>query len=64
MLSRSESDRRPRPRAEDRRFMRSERQCLLRLPQSGAVVFTIHTYVVRLEDLTEAERAGLIDAGL
>ena len=28
-------------------FTRSERQCILRLPESDAVVFTIHTYVVR-----------------
>lgn len=28
-------------------FVRSERQCILRLPQSGAVVFTIHTTVIR-----------------
>lgn len=27
-------------------FVRSERQCILRLPQTNAVVFTIHTYVV------------------
>ena len=27
-------------------FIRSERQCILRLPQTDAVVFTIHTYVV------------------
>jgi len=27
-------------------FIRSERQCILRLPISEAVVFTIHTYVV------------------
>ncbi len=27
-------------------YLRSERQCLLRLPQSRAVVFSIHTYVV------------------
>ncbi len=27
-------------------FMRVERQCLLKLAKSGAVVFTIHTYVV------------------
>lgn len=61
---RSETDRRPRPKAEERRFMRSERQCLIRLPQTRAVVFTIHTYVVRLEALTEEERAGLVAAGL
>jgi hypothetical protein len=31
----------------DMPFIRSERQCILRLPKSDAVVFTIHTYVVR-----------------
>jgi hypothetical protein len=28
-------------------FLRSERQCILRLPETDAVVFTIHTVVVR-----------------
>lgn len=32
--------------AGDMPFVRSERQCILRMPQSGAVVFTIHTHVV------------------
>ena len=27
-------------------YLRSERQCILRLPRTGAVVFSIHTYVV------------------
>ena len=36
-----------------------ERQTLLRLPRTGAVLFAIHTYVVRLSSLTEAELAGL-----
>lgn len=27
-------------------FTRSERQCIVRLPQTGAVVFSIHTFVV------------------
>lgn len=27
-------------------FIRSERQCILRLPRTGAVVFSIHTFVV------------------
>jgi hypothetical protein len=45
---RSESDRRPRP--ENPRFFRSERQCLVRLPVSQAVVFSIHTYVVAVGD--------------
>ncbi len=31
----------------ERHFVRSERQCILRLPRTNAVVFTIHTYVVR-----------------
>lgn len=59
---RPEGARRPRP--VHRLYMRSERQCLLRLAKSGAVVFTIHTYLVRLEDLSAAERAGLAEAGL
>ena len=28
------------------RYQRAERQCILRLPRTGACVFTIHTYVV------------------
>lgn len=44
-------------------FLRSERQCILRLPQSGAGLFTIHTYLVRLDSLPEAARQGLIAAG-
>ena len=31
------------------RFIRSERQCILRLPRTQAVVFTIHTFVVERE---------------
>lgn len=30
-------------------FVRAERQCILRLPKSDALVFTIHSYVVRAE---------------
>jgi dimethylamine monooxygenase subunit A len=36
-------------------FLRSERQCILRLPETEAVVFTIHTTVVRREDTPAAE---------
>ena len=32
-------------------FVRSERQTVLRLPQSGACVFSIHTYVARRADV-------------
>ncbi|MFT6676805.1 MAG: hypothetical protein ACJAVM_003010 [Sulfitobacter sp.] len=28
-------------------FLRSERQCILRMPKTDAVIFTIHTWVVR-----------------
>lgn len=31
-------------------FLRSERQSIVRLPQSGAVLFAIHTYVLRAEE--------------
>jgi len=53
-----------RPRPVLRLYMRCERQCLLRLPRTGAVVFTIHTYLVRLEDLEPEARAALVAAGL
>lgn len=38
----------PRARTDDTsaNFLRSERQCILRLPKTGAVVFSIHTYVL------------------
>ncbi|MBO9471963.1 DUF3445 domain-containing protein [Shimia sp. R10_1] len=32
-------------------YLRSERQSMLRLPKSGAVVFAIHTFVVRRADV-------------
>ena len=41
----------PRPRPITRSYARSERQCLIRLPKTRAVVFAIHTYVVRMVDL-------------
>lgn len=39
-------------------YVRSERQCLLRLPRTRAVVFSIHTYVVRRDTLTPAQEAA------
>ena len=39
-------------------YVRAERQCLLRLTETGAVVFSIHTYRVRKTDLTEALSRG------
>ena len=41
-------------------YLRSERQCLVRLPRTGAVIFTIHTCVVARESLTAEERAALV----
>ena len=58
------------PRREDNRrsldpdgpkWVRVERQCLVKLPVSGAVVFSIHTYVVPMATLSDAERVGLRD---
>ena len=49
----------PHPRsAPGRGYMRSERQCLLRLPKTRAVVFSIHTYQVARTSLSEAENAA------
>jgi hypothetical protein len=52
---RSEADRRPREDA-GAGYARSERQCIRRLPRSGAAVFTIHTYVVRQAALSPQEQ--------
>ena len=55
---RREGEHRPKSRAPG--FVRSERQCLIKLPQSGAVVFSIHTYVAPIGSLTPEERMGLV----
>ncbi len=46
----------------DRFWLRTERQNLMRLPHSGAVVFTIKTCVTPVEALTPDQRKGLIAA--
>jgi hypothetical protein len=43
----------------DTPYLRSERQCLLRLPKTGAIVFSIHTYVLPVTALSAEQRAGL-----
>ena len=53
-----------RPYAVERLYMRSERQCILRLPQTQAVVFSIHTYLVPMARFSDADRAGMVAAGL
>jgi hypothetical protein len=57
---RREGERRPRP--TDHVFIRCERQCLIRLPVTKAVVFTIHTYVVDAKAVTPEELSALRDA--
>ncbi|WP_114966033.1 heme-dependent oxidative N-demethylase family protein [Alkalilacustris brevis] len=56
---RRESD--PRTPAQAADFVRSEKQGLLRLPESGAVVFSIHTVVVRRESLTPDQARALAE---
>lgn len=48
-----------RPRPQGHFYIRCERQCLLRLPETRAVVFAIHTYVVTADTLTAEELAAL-----
>jgi len=45
--------------AVEKPYLRCERQCLIRLPKSDAVVFTIHSYVMRLADLPVDARTSL-----
>lgn len=53
----------PRPEAAPRdatappRFLRCERQTMFRLPRTGAMIFAVHTWVVRPDRLTAAQRA-------
>jgi Haem-dependent oxidative N-demethylase, alpha subunit-like len=46
--------RRVAPEQEAANYLRSERQCILRLSQSGAVIFSIHTYVLARQDVPGA----------
>ncbi|MEZ5731553.1 MAG: DUF3445 domain-containing protein [Paracoccaceae bacterium] len=59
--ARREYERRPKP-GLGASFLRSERQSLRRLPESGAVVFSIHTWVVARGNLTAEQEAGLVAA--
>lgn len=49
----------PRPQYDARPYLRTERQCLIRLPKTRAVVFSIHTYLMRIADLDAEARAAL-----
>ena len=45
-------------------YLRSERQCLIRLQLSGAVAFSIHTYLLPVDRLTPDQTAALAEHGL
>lgn len=49
-----------RPRPVEKTYLRSERQCLLRLPETRAVVFTIHTYVLLRSNLPPEAEAAIL----
>jgi hypothetical protein len=53
---RREADPRPVPNAP--RYLRSERQTVLRLPRTGAILFAVHTWIVPLTSLTSEQRRG------
>lgn len=47
------------PASPDAPFVRSERQSLLKLPKTGAIVFSIHTYLLRRTALTRHQQDSL-----
>lgn len=59
---RLETERRPRP--VERLYLRSERQVVLRLPETQAVVFSIHTTIVPMTALDLEARAAMAAAGI
>jgi hypothetical protein len=50
----------PKDKRADGPYFRSEKQGLVRLPRSGAVVFSIHTVVVPMTALSDDQRATLL----
>ncbi|WP_112309028.1 heme-dependent oxidative N-demethylase family protein [Pseudogemmobacter bohemicus] len=52
----------PRPRPRQHRYIRCEKQSLIRLPVSRAVVFSIHTWLVGAGTVTAEEHAALLAA--
>jgi hypothetical protein len=59
---RSESVPHPAVRTGETRYFRSERQVIRRLPRTGAVVFSIHTFVLRREDVADAAQGRKVEA--
>ena len=60
---RREADQRPAKTGREP-YIRSERQVLFRLPDSGAAVFSIHTFVVPVAALDAAQAAALAENSL
>lgn len=56
---RLENDPRDLSAAIEKPYVRCERQCLIRLPKTKAIVFSIHTYMMRIADLPQDARAAL-----
>ena len=52
----------PRAAGAEAAYLRSEKQVLKRLPRTGAVVFSIHTWLVACAALSEEQLAGLASA--
>ncbi|WP_370584774.1 DUF3445 domain-containing protein [Paracoccus sp. IB05] len=52
----------PRPRPQEHRYIRCEKQALIRLPVTRAVVFAIHTWLVRADTVTADEHDALLAA--
>ncbi len=50
----------PSPEAPDPPYIRSERQVLMRLPETGAIVFSIHTIMIRRASLTREQAEALL----
>lgn len=56
-LHQPKSEASPRDEAGAVRYLRSERQTVLRLTRTGAILFAVHTWVVPLDALTQTQRA-------
>ena len=59
---RPEADRHPKTR--EGAYVRAERQCLVRLPKTEAVLFSIHTYQVALNTLAPSDLVALSALGV
>lgn len=53
------AERRTKPSASQAIYVRSERQCISRLPDSGAIVFAIHTTIVRKTEMSPQMQTDL-----